>query len=173
MSSHNNLEDVGHSICPTHEFFEAPILSRFGHKIKLFASSPTSVVNGPNNLSCSQNQTFPVIHVSEQNDIIQGSILRVLRGELNPPLKGNLQSDYTEFRNYKKILPRLVHKDHRYREYTVMAMDWAKRGKKRIVYVDKGGGNKGTFYYSLDHYKSFVEIDLGGTFPCVLEPRFL
>jgi len=55
------------------------------------------------------------------------------------------------FSNREKLLP--MHRRGYYREYTVRSPGVRDRGARRIV---AGGG--GEYYYTADHYRSFMQI---------------
>ena len=61
------------------------------------------------------------------------------------------RQDGTTFGNREKRLPQRGH--GYYREYTVKTPGAKDRGPRRIV-----AGNGGEFYYSSDHYRSFMRI---------------
>lgn len=61
------------------------------------------------------------------------------------------ERDGIEFRNFEKRLP--SRERAYYREYTVRTPGVTSRGARRIV-----AGRDGEFYYTADHYQSFVRI---------------
>lgn len=62
------------------------------------------------------------------------------------------RSDGVVFHNNEHVLPR--EPDGYYREYTVPTPGSAERGSRRII-----TGKDGQFYYTPDHYSSFVLVD--------------
>ena len=61
-------------------------------------------------------------------------------------------SDGVVFHNNEQVLPR--EPDGYYREYTVPTPGAADRGARRLI-----TGKDGEFYYTPDHYESFVKVD--------------
>ena len=61
------------------------------------------------------------------------------------------RQDGSTFGNREKRLPQRAH--GYYREYTVRTPGATDRGARRIV-----AGNGGEFYYTADHYRSFIRI---------------
>lgn len=62
------------------------------------------------------------------------------------------RNDGAVFHNIERTLPR--EDDGFYREYTVVTPGSADRGARRIIV-----GKDGKFYYTPDHYRSFVRVD--------------
>jgi ribonuclease T1 len=63
--------------------------------------------------------------------------------------------DGSTYQNLERHLP--IEPPGYYHEYTVVTPGSSDRGARRII-----TGKDGTFYYTADHYHSFVRIDLTG-----------
>ena len=84
---------------------------------------------------------------NEERSAIQATIGLIRGGGPFPYAK-----DGSEFQNREGRLPQKVH--GYYREYTVETAGSADRGARRIV-----AGRDGEFYYTRDHYQSFVRLE--------------
>jgi ribonuclease T1 len=65
------------------------------------------------------------------------------------------RSDVIIFNNNERHLP--IKPRGYYHEYTVVTPASADRGERRII-----TGGSGEFYYTADHYKSFIRLDVHG-----------
>jgi ribonuclease T1 len=95
-----------------------------------------------------QAGTMPAVAVSELPDEALKTIMMINAGGPFP-----FAQDGTVFQNRERLLPEQP--PGYYHEYTVLTPDSTDRGPRRIV-----AGSNGEFYYTDDHYASFVRVSL-------------
>lgn len=95
---------------------------------------------------CEQDVGLPRVLLSELPREAQRTIALIKRGGPFP-----YRQDGTVFQNRERLLP--IRPRGYYREYTVPTPGEDDRGARRIV-----AGQGGEFYYTEDHYESFVRV---------------
>lgn len=98
--------------------------------------------------SASVDAPSPVSELSAQEQELQKTLERIRN---NGPFP--YQRDGITFQNRERLLP--IKPGGYYREYTVDTPGLSHRGPRRVV---TGGDPPEVFYYTEDHYQSFVRI---------------
>lgn len=110
------------------------------------ASSAVQVAPRTDPACCEQDVGLPRVSLSELPREAQRTIALIKRGGPFP-----YRRDGTVFQNRERLLP--IRPRGYYREYTVPTPGEDDRGARRIV-----AGQGGEFYYTEDHYESFVQV---------------
>lgn len=87
--------------------------------------------------------------ISAQQQALQNTLRLIEQGGPFP-----YDRDGITFENRERLLP--IHPRGYYREYTVDTPGLSHRGPRRVV---TGGNPPEVYYYTEDHYQSFVRID--------------